>query len=502
MKKALLLVVLLASGCGPKTQTRIAPFPVHIGPPEDDVAYREGMKAFREGTPEGYERAVAAFRKADKRRPSTCEYEMHLAESLFFLVLQQKNNWEDFQPHTGEADAILFFKRGAPECNAFESAIARLQALSMSLDNFRQTEVVAMIRHAIDTDPDDPMNWIVLAQVNPDPLVRVDPLSPGEHAAELAPDLPAAQYEAGNYYLRNQSTFGRAKEAFERAVALNPRHFPAIIGIVYALSIEGDDAADKVEPLLKKAAEIAPNSLKARTLLGDYYAGLEETDLAVEQYQAAVTLAPAYYPAHLARGTALVTAERPDEAEKSFNEVIRLDVKRPHPPHNGVDFTADGLAHYYLGNIWLERGDLSKAAVEYTITLNDIGNHAGAIYGLGIIAYRQGRVDEALMKLNQVLEIDANRFPNAFLARGGIRAERKQFVESIADFDRAIEIYKQQAASLEAKARIDEQKGRIRKAEGERRRKFLIETTLEKALESKKTVETLKGGHPFGVSGA
>lgn len=491
----LLVLALLIGGCGPRAKATLAvPPPIPSGPPEHDLAYMEGLKAFREGTPSGYTRAVASFRIADALRPRTCEHVMHLAESLFFLAQYQKNNWDSFQSQVSEANTILFFRRGAPECNAFESTITRLQALSMMFDNMRQVEIVAMLRHAIDVDPGEPMNWLVLSQVNPAPA-RGDSLAPAEHAAQLAPDLAIVQYELGNYLLRDQKTYVQARQAFERALDISPRHFLSIVGVVYSLSIEGDDAADRVEPLLQKAVAIAPTSLKVRTLLGDYYAGMEETDLAVEQYQAAVAQAPTYYPAHLAMGTTLVTADRSAEAEKAFMEVLKLDVRKPHPPHNGVDFTADGLAHYYVGNIWLDRGDLIRANMEYLTALSDISNHAGAIYGLGIVAYRQGKVDAALAKLDEVIKLDGERFPNAFLARGGIRGERRQFVESIADFDRAIEIYKRQVVALDARIRVDDERGWSKKAAGERRRKASVESVLEKALESRKVVEALKGAH-------
>jgi tetratricopeptide (TPR) repeat protein len=272
---------------------------------------------------------------------------------------------------------------------------------------------------------------------------------------------------------------------------MSPRHFQSIIGIVYSLSPQGDDAADRIEDLLHKAVQIAPASLKARTLLGDYYAGMEETGQAVEQYKAATATNTKYYPAHLAQGTTLVMADRSNEAETSFQSVIKLEVKKPHPPFNGVDYSADAQAHYYLGNIWLERGDLAKARIEYTESLNDIGSYAGPIYGLGIVSYREGKVDEALTHLDRVLELNANQFPNAYLARGGIRAERRQFPDALRDFNAAIQIYQQQSHGLEVKAQTDEAKGWKKRAEGDLRRKALIDATLQKALESKKAVETI-----------
>jgi tetratricopeptide (TPR) repeat protein len=486
----LLWLVFLLAACHPKNAGVTTPPPPATGPTADELAYQEGLAAFRLATPEAYQRAVSAFRKASELNKDRCEYTMHLAESLYFLAQQQKLNWEEYGDAVGEANAVVEFRQGALQCKGFESYLARLRALGLTFTNSPTAMAIAEVRHAIDLAPEDVMNWVVLAQLSATPLNN-ETISPIEHAATINPDLPVVQYELGNFYLRNQPTYPQATKAFERAVELSPRHFQAIIGIVYSLSPEGDDAADRIEALLHRAVEIAPGSLKARTLLGDYFAGMEETDEAAEQYSVAIASNGKYYPAHLAKGTTLVMAERSEDAEKSFNAVIDLEVKKPHPPFNGVDYSADAQAHYYLGNIWLDRGDLGKARIEYTEALNDIGGYGGPIYGLGIVSYREGKVDEALRYLDQVIQINAAAFPNAFLARGGIRAERRQFSDALRDFDSAIQIYQQQSAALAAKAKSDEAKGYVKRAQGEQRRKALIDVTLEKALESKKAVESL-----------
>jgi hypothetical protein len=66
-----------------------------------------GRRAFREATPEGYQRAADAFRKAASLRPERCEYSLHLAESLLFLALEQKLNQEDTAPAGQEAGRIF-----------------------------------------------------------------------------------------------------------------------------------------------------------------------------------------------------------------------------------------------------------------------------------------------------------------------------------------------------------------------------------------------------------
>jgi len=493
MRKQILILLLLLTGCYHKVTVKAAS-PADGSPPVDlaDLAYREGLSAFRLATPESYHRAVQSFRQATELKKNNCEYALHLAESLYFLSQLQRLNWEDYSEGVGEADAVLEFNRGSPECMNYQSFVLRLTALSMTFAGQRAVDIAAKIRKAIEIDPEDPMNWVVLSQANPNPG-RDEQVAPIERAVALAADLPLVQYELGNFYLRREDTYGKAQAAFERALELSPHHFQSIIGIVYSLSPEGDDAADRVEKLLRKAADIAPSSLKARTLLGDYYAGLEETEKALEQYNAAIANNAKYYPAHLSEGTTLVTADRSRDAEGSFQAVIGLEVRKPHPPFNGVDFTADAQAHYYLGNIWLERGDLTKARSEYEQSVSDIANYAGPIYGLGIVSYREGKVDEALRRLDEVIQLNPSQFPNAYLARGGIRAERRQFTEALADFESAIRIYRQQVGALENKAVTDEAKGFTRRAESERHRKGLIEDALAKALESKKAVEGFAG---------
>jgi tetratricopeptide (TPR) repeat protein len=480
------LALFLIVGCGHKMSPKVTVPPA--GPPEHAIAFETGVKAFREGTPEGYTRAVDSFRKATRLSPRNCDYVLHLSEALFFLAQQQKLNWEDYAPQASEADTIVVFKEGAPECAGFEGYLTRLKALGMTFTSVRIADVVAVINRAIELEPHEAMNFVVLSQLRPQ--ASGNALAPIQRAAELAPDLPTVQYELGNYYLTNQATYPEARQAFERALQLNPRHFHSIIGIVYSLSLAGEE---DVEPLLKRAVEIAPTSLKARTLLGDYYAGLEETESAEEQYRAAIEMNARYYPAHMALGTTLMTAERHNDAERAFDAVVELDVKTARPPMNGVDLGADAGAHYYLGNIWLERNDLAKAKTEYLKSVSSLPDYAPAIYGIGTVLHREGQVDEALAQLERVIQLDARRFPNAFLARGGIRAERRQFQEALKDLERAIEIYRQQIATQEAKIQLDESKGWKRKAEGEKKRKALIEYALQKALETKKLVEAQIG---------
>jgi len=60
--------------------------------------FAEGQAAFREATPDGYERAANAFRKPRVTPARSLRVFAHLAEALLFLALEQKLNQEDTAP--------------------------------------------------------------------------------------------------------------------------------------------------------------------------------------------------------------------------------------------------------------------------------------------------------------------------------------------------------------------------------------------------------------------
>src|SRR5579871_2082426 len=93
--QALVVLCCVLTGCHPKQTKLPIPTPPPTGPSADELAYQAGLAAFRLATPEAYQRAANAFRKASELKKDRCEYTLHLAESLYFLAQQQKQNWED-----------------------------------------------------------------------------------------------------------------------------------------------------------------------------------------------------------------------------------------------------------------------------------------------------------------------------------------------------------------------------------------------------------------------
>src|SRR5438093_398135 len=130
----------------------------------------------------------------------------------------------------------------------------------------------------------------------------------------ISPSRPVIQYELGNYRsLRGE--YPEAKQAFERALELSPRHFRSMIGLADA--INSIDFNPNVERFYGRAIYIAPTFLEAHVRLGDYYADLGETDQAIAEYQAAIALNSNYDRAYLTLGVTLLEAARLEEARQA-----------------------------------------------------------------------------------------------------------------------------------------------------------------------------------------
>jgi tetratricopeptide (TPR) repeat protein len=317
------------------------------------------------------------------------------------------------------------------------------------------------ITRAVEQDPADAMNWLVFWKINPTAMQGTAIL----RATETNPTLALVQYELGQFELA-LGKYTEAKEAFERALQVSPHHFRSVVGLAYA-TVSADPNAD-VEPLYRKAADIAPRFLEVRDLLGSYYATIEETEKAEKEFEAALQANQKYYPAHLSLGLTLLRAGRFAEAEPSLLRVVELD-------------PANADAHYYLGNIAAIRGDFMTAKAEYDQALKFRVNFADAAYAMGLVLQREGDTEKALNQYDQALRMAAD-YADAHLARAEIRAGRRQLMDAVQDLNRAIELYRQQIAALEAERHKSVSRAWNRKAEAARQRMSGLEKQLERAI--------------------
>jgi choline-sulfatase len=109
--------------------------------------------------------------------------------------------------------------------------------------------------------------------------------------------------------------------------------------------------------------------------------------------QAALTLDPAFPPAHNGLGLLHTDSDRHDEAQRAFEQAVRLD------PTNASYMVNLGNAHRALAQ-------LDQAAIIYRRALDRDPSLADAANGLGVVLVQQGRAAEAVRWLEQAVSRD------------------------------------------------------------------------------------------------
>ena len=456
-RAAALLISLFVVACAHRTPVNR---PAALDP---DLFNREGLTAFHLGTPASYSRAADAFRRASSIRPESCDYALNLAQALWFQASEQQLNFEEYTPSQKEAAEIV--ESSSSRCNAdYEPRLLRLRALIRG----RGPAASELINRAIDLDPKDPMNWLVLGYLDPTSSHLATQEGSGrwvamKNAVDLDPQSALFQFEYGKNVQFRPRAQNEPANAFKRAIELNPGHFRAYLNLAYAAS-DGTDA----EALYQKVVEISPNFLEGRIATGSYYAAVDEIEEAATQYLAAVAANPKYDVAEFRLGLLMLQAEHPQEAEKYFRRVVELS-------------PSSFEAHYYLGNIASDRKDYDEALRQYGEAVSRRTNYAEAEYGIGWAYRQQGRIEAALPQFDKVIRMLPSG-PNAYVARADIHVEQMNFAGALADYQKAIEAFETQIQGLTASIAALETRSGSRAGAAEKRRHEREKATAELAL--------------------
>lgn len=455
-RPATLLLALAVCGC-----VRARP----AGPGIQEVLYRDGLRAFHLGTPEGYRRAATAFQRAWRIEPENCDYSLNLAQSLVFLSDEKRLNLEEHETSRSEAIAAA---DGNP-CPGYESFRIRLSALL----EHPADSAVETIERAIRLDPLDAMNrvvyWKLLAGADEGSDLRI------EDPEELDRGSALFQYESGELH-RRRGDADRAAESYRRALELNPSHYRSYVGLGH-MAFENESSS--AEPLYGAAVRLAPDFLEGRLALGNYYSAIDEVEPALAQYRAALETNPDFHPAHFSQGVLLLDIARPDDAEPHFREVVRLD------PSN-----AD--AYYYLGNIQYGRGRFGWAQIQYELALAWDPSHMNAEYGFGKAAQESGDLDEALRRYEHVVEM-APGFPDGYFSRASVRSLREEYLDALSDYATTTSVGEQQVIQTESRIRLAAARASVfARAERRRLEEYAahIEEIIGYATQNRAAVET------------
>ena len=115
---------------------------------------------------------------------------------------------------------------------------------------------------------------------------------------------------------------------------------------------------DIAEPALTALAAACPTFVPGRLLLGGLYVNRGRFDEAMQQAEAVLKVNDLEPRAHLLLGMIAARRQRNDEALQSLRRALYLD-----------DSLA--LGHFWLANLYRERGDVARACLEYENVVRD-----------------------------------------------------------------------------------------------------------------------------------
>lgn len=190
--------------------------------------------------------------------------------------------------------------------------------------------------------------------------------------------------------LNQQGRAPEARELCRKVLQVQPRHWNALnlLGLIALQQNELDIAVD----LLRRATLANPQSVVARSNLGNAYYLLGNFEQAVASYDVAIALKPDFADAHYNRGTALRGLGQSEAAIASFDRATALN---------------PGYVQAY-------------------------NNRGNALRDLGRLAAAIASYDEALAIKPDLAE--------GYNNRGTAQRDLKQFEAAVASYDRAIEL--------------------------------------------------------------
>jgi predicted AlkP superfamily phosphohydrolase/phosphomutase/Flp pilus assembly protein TadD len=138
----------------------------------------------------------------------------------------------------------------------------------------------------------------------------------------LTPDNPDALHNLGQRY-QQKGEYQKAIESYKKAIAMRPTFYNAYnnLATCYGELKMYPQAVDALEKCIK----LKPDDYYAMSNLAVIMMNTGKPGEALRFAKQAVDTEPAYVNGHVTYGAMLAMAKRLDEAEKEFNEALRLD---------------------------------------------------------------------------------------------------------------------------------------------------------------------------------
>ncbi len=147
--------------------------------------------------------------------------------------------------------------------------------------------------------------------------------------------------------------------------------------------------------LFVHAVQVTEHNAIAEDNLGSTLVEMGKPDLALPHFQAAVTYMPQFSGAHYNLGILAQQHGQLDDAVREYELAL----------HYASDENGAARAHNNLGFLWLNRGNLKPAIEQFSGALQIYPDKQNSLLGRGMAEYRLGNLDAAIADLSRAAKI-------------------------------------------------------------------------------------------------
>ncbi|MGQ9609365.1 MAG: fused MFS/spermidine synthase [bacterium] len=204
-----------------------------------------------------------------------------------------------------------------------------------------------------------------------------------------------AHIKLGTVY-QNQGQLDKAINEFKKAIEINPNSMLARSSLAYIYESQGR-FAEAIEEM-KEVARIKPDLPQVYVSLGLLYDRQSMYDNAISEFKKALQLEPNSALALINLGIVYRKKGMIDEAINHFNKVTNTQ-------------SDPAIIHGILGDLYREKGDLTKAEAELKKAMQldpRIASEPNFIITLALVYYDKGMYKEAEEQVKKAINIDPN----------------------------------------------------------------------------------------------